>query len=138
MSFSTIRRLGITRTLSVLSMLVAPIVVVLNWLAYGMTAYWLLEYFSIIPLSLTRDLFPWWALLPLLFNGIYYYALAMGSLLEKVCTAKAFLKYFPHTLVYVNFMMPLAALRAFYQELFSEVFWEKTAHLGRGVKWPTF
>jgi len=35
-------------------------------------------------------------------------------------------------------MMPLAALRAFYQELFSEVFWEKTAHLGRGVKWPTF
>jgi len=135
---STFRRLGAFKTLSILLMLVSPIVVVLNWVAYGMTIYWLLEYFSLISLNLTRDLFPWWALLPLLFNGIYYYALAEGALLEGVCTAKVFLKYLPHLLFYVNFMMPIAALRAFYQEVFREVYWEKTAHPGRGVRWPTF
>jgi hypothetical protein len=37
--------------------------------------------------------------------------------------------------VYMNVMMPLASLRAFYQELFKKVFWEKTAHAGRGVRW---
>lgn len=136
--FSALRKLGIAKALSILFMLVAPIIVVLNWIAYGMTIWWLLEYFSTVPFSLTRNLFPWWALLPLLFNGIYYYALAKGALLERVCTVKTFLKYFPHMLFYINFMMPVAALRAFYQELFREVYWEKTAHPGRGVRWPTF
>jgi hypothetical protein len=35
----------------------------------------------------------------------------------------------------MNVMMPLASLRAFYQELFKPVFWEKTTHKGRGVRW---
>gem|GEM_PF-3520739 len=51
-------------------MLIAPLLVVLNWIAYGMTVYWLLEYLGIVPLKLTIDLFPWWAIPPLLMLSI--------------------------------------------------------------------
>jgi len=37
--------------------------------------------------------------------------------------------------IYINIMMPLAAWRAIYQSIFKEVYWEKTRHYGKGVKW---
>jgi glycosyltransferase XagB len=40
-------------------------------------------------------------------------------------------------LFYMNVMMPIAALRALYQEIFKGVAWEKTTHEGRGVLWRT-
>lgn len=135
---SVLRRLGFIKSASILAMLVSPIMVVLNWVAYGMTAYWLLEYFSILPFSFTADLFPWWSLLPLGFNVLYYYALVQGALLEGIASPKDLVKYVPHAIFYMNGMMPIAAIRAFYQEVFEEVYWEKTAHPGRGVKWVTF
>lgn len=130
-----IKRLGLIRALSILSMLVAPLMVLLNWLAYGMTIYWLLEYLGLIATKFTADLFPWWAILPLLFNAIYYYAWIKGAILEKMGSVRGLIKYLPHLLFYMNVMMPLAAIRAFYQEIFKEVFWEKTRHVGRGVRW---
>jgi len=132
-----IRRLGILKSLSIISMLIAPIIVVLNWVAYSLTLYWLLEYFGIIPLNLTANLFPWWVILPLAFNIIYYYTWIKGAMLEGMRTTKTLIKYLPHMIFYMNFMMPLAAIRAFYQEIFKDVFWEKTKHIGRGVKWAT-
>ena len=132
-----IRRLGILKSLSIISMLIAPIIVVLNWVAYSLTLYWLLEYFGIIPLNLTANLFPWWVILPLAFNIIYYYTWIKGAMLEGMGTTKTLIKYLPHMIFYMNFMMPLAAIRAFYQEIFKDVFWEKTKHIGRGVKWAT-
>jgi cellulose synthase/poly-beta-1,6-N-acetylglucosamine synthase-like glycosyltransferase len=130
-----IRRLGLFRSLSIISMLIAPIIVVLNWVAYSLTIYWLLEYLGIIPLNLTANLFPWWAILPLAFNAIYYYTWIKGAMLEGMGTAKTLVKYLPHMIFYMNFMMPLAAIRAFYQEIFRDVYWEKTKHVGRGVRW---
>ncbi|MEM1677010.1 MAG: glycosyltransferase [Nitrososphaerota archaeon] len=130
-----IKRLGLIGTLSIISMLIAPIIVVLNWLAYSLTIYWLLEYFNIVPLNLTVNLFPWWAVFPLAFNVIYYYTWIKGATLEGIGTAKTLIKYLPHMIFYMNFMMPLAAIRAFYQEIFKDVFWEKTKHFGKGVKW---
>jgi hypothetical protein len=35
----------------------------------------------------------------------------------------------------MNVMMPIAAFRALYQEIFKPVMWEKTVHEGRGVMW---
>ncbi len=132
---SVTRRIGFINTLSIIFMLIAPLIVVLNWVAYSMTIYWSLEYLGIVPFKLTVDLFPWWVILPLSFNVIYYYTWIAGAILEKIGTAKTLVKYIPHMIYYMNFMMPLAALRAFYQEIFKEVFWEKTKHLGKGVKW---
>ena len=132
---SILKRIGFISTISIVFMLIAPLIVVLNWIAYSMTIYWLLEYFGIIPFKLTVDLFPWWALLPLSFNIVYYYTWIAGATLEGVGTAKTLIKYIPHMIYYMNFMMPLAAFRAFYQEMFKEVFWEKTKHVGRGAKW---
>jgi cellulose synthase/poly-beta-1,6-N-acetylglucosamine synthase-like glycosyltransferase len=132
---SVTKRIGFINTLSIIFMLIAPLIVVLNWIAYSMTVYWLLEYLGIVPFKLTVDLFPWWAILPLSFNAIYYYTWIAGAVLEGISTAKVLLKYIPHMIYYMNFMMPIAAFRAFYQEIFREVFWEKTKHVGRGVKW---
>lgn len=134
---SIIRRLGLIKSISIASMLIAPIMVVLNWVAYSLTILWLLEYFGIASTSLTANLFPWWAILPLAFNAIYYYTWIKGAMLEGMGAAKALIKYLPHMILYMNFMMPLAAIRAFYQEIFKEVFWEKTKHVGKGVKWTT-
>lgn len=132
---SIIKRIGFVGTISIIFMLIAPLIVVLNWVAYGMTVYWLLEYFGIIPFNLTVDLFPWWALLPLSFNIVYYYTWIAGAVLEEIGVVKTLIKYIPHMIYYMNFMMPLAAFRALYQEIFKEVFWEKTKHVGKGVKW---
>jgi len=134
---SVTKRIGFINTLSIISMLIAPLIVVLNWIAYSMTTYWLLEYLGIVPFKLTIDLFPWWVILPPSFNAIYYYTWIAGAVLEGIATAKVLIKYIPHMIYYMNFMMPIAAFRAFYQEIFKEVFWEKTKHLGRGVKWMT-
>lgn len=130
-----IRRLGLIKAFSILSMLSAPIMVLLNWLAYGMTIYWLLEYLGLMRTTLTVNLFPWWAILPLSFNIIYYYAWIKGAVLEKMGSVRDLIKYLPHFIFYMNVMMPLAAVRAFYQEIFKEVFWEKTKHVGKGVRW---
>lgn len=136
MKASTIRRIGLIKILSIVSMLIAPIMVLLNWVAYSFTIYWVLEHYDLVPLNLTENLFPWWAILPLFFNVIYYYTWIKGASLEGIGTAKTLVKYLPHMIFYMNFMMPLAALRAFYQEIFKDVFWEKTKHEGRGVRWP--
>jgi hypothetical protein len=37
-------------------------------------------------------------------------------------------------LFYFYVMLPLASLRVLWQEMFRPVFWEKTAHPGRGVR----
>lgn len=132
---SLLRRIGFIGVISTVFMLIAPLIVVLNWIAYSMTIYWLLEYFGIAPFKLTVDLFPWWALLPLSFNVVYYYTCIAGAVMEGIGAVKTLIKYIPHMIYYMNFMMPLAALRAFYQEIFKEVFWEKTKHVGEGVKW---
>jgi cellulose synthase/poly-beta-1,6-N-acetylglucosamine synthase-like glycosyltransferase len=132
-----IRRLGLLRSLSIISMLIAPIMVVLNWVAYSLTIYWLLEYLDVIPLNLTANLFPWWAILPLAFNAIYYYTWIKGAMFEGIGTARTLIRYLPHMIFYMNFMMPLAAIRAFYQEIFKDIYWEKTKHVGRGVRWTT-
>ncbi|MEN2975172.1 MAG: glycosyltransferase family 2 protein [Candidatus Caldarchaeales archaeon] len=133
--FVITKRLNLIKALSILSMLIAPIIVVLNWLAYYLTIYWALEYFDIIPLNLMENTFPWWAILPLAFNVIYYYTWIKGAILEGIGTAKSLAKYLPHMIFYMNFMMPLASIRAIYQEIFKDVFWEKTKHVGKGVKW---
>lgn len=61
--------------------------------------------------------------------------LGLRTGLEEIGKKTKLVKYLPHMFVYCNFMMTLAALRALYQEIFKEVFWEKTAHPGRGVRW---
>jgi hypothetical protein len=60
--------------------------------------------------------------------------LVKGSKLEGIETQ--FLHDLPRVVYYLNFMMPAAALRALYQEIFKPVAWEKTTHDGRGVNYP--
>jgi cellulose synthase/poly-beta-1,6-N-acetylglucosamine synthase-like glycosyltransferase len=126
------KRMGLSGIFSALVMLVSPLIVVLNWIAYGVTAYWLLEMAGWAP-QVTAGVIPFWSIIPLWFNGLYYYIWIKGAKLEgiKVDTVKIL----PYMFFYMNVMMPIASMRAFYQELFKPVFWEKTTHHGRGVKW---
>ncbi len=64
---------------------------------------------------------------------MYYYIWIKGAKLEGIKVEMP--KYLPHMFVYMNVMMPLASLYAFYQNLFKPVLGEKTAHEGRGVRW---
>jgi predicted ABC-type exoprotein transport system permease subunit len=78
------------------------------------------------------DTFPFFAIAPLIFNVIYYLAWIKGAMLERI--GKKHYKYIPLMAIYMNVLMPLAALRALYQEITKPVFWEKTEHPGRGVR----
>lgn len=129
---SVAKRMGFLGIFSTLVMLVSPLIVVLNWIAYGVTAYWALEQAGIVPV-VTAGVIPFWSIIPLSFNALYYYIWIKGAKLEGIQFKT--LKYLPHMFFYMNVMMPVASLRAFYQELFKPVFWEKTTHQGRGVKW---
>ena len=126
------RRMGLSGIFSTLVMLVSPLIVVLNWISYGITAYWLLEQAGFLS-PLTAGIIPFWSIIPLWFNGLYYYIWIKGAKLEGIKVET--IRILPHMFFYMNVMMPLASLRAFYQELFKPVFWEKTTHQGRGVKW---
>jgi cellulose synthase/poly-beta-1,6-N-acetylglucosamine synthase-like glycosyltransferase len=129
---AVVKRMGVAGLFSTLAMLTSPLIVVLNWIAYSVTAYWALESAGLLP-QLTAGVVPFWSIIPLWFNGLYYYIWIKGAKLEGI--EVDFVKYLPHMFVYMNVMMPLASLRAFYQELFMPVFWEKTTHQGRGVRW---
>jgi cellulose synthase/poly-beta-1,6-N-acetylglucosamine synthase-like glycosyltransferase len=119
--------------LSIFSMLVAPLVVVFNWVAYSMTALYLLELFKALPTNLTADLFPVYSWVPLAFNAFYLYVWYAGKRLERIDVK--YWRMLPQLLFYMNVLLPVAALRALYQEIFKDVFWEKTAHPGRGFRW---
>ncbi len=128
------RRMGYMGIFSTLVMLVSPLIVVLNWIAYAVTAYWLLESAGVLPPA-TAGAIPFWTIIPLWFNALYYYIWIKGAKLEGIKVNVV--RYLPHMFFYMNVMMPIASLRAFYQELFKPVFWEKTAHQGRGVRSPS-
>jgi len=127
-----IKRIGIKNLISTILMLIAPFAVILNWVAYALTFLWILEYYHLIPYKILADTFPVFAIVPLIFNIVYYYAWIKGALIERI--GKKHYKYIPLMAIYMNILMPIAALRALYQEITKPVFWEKTEHPGRGVK----
>jgi len=129
---STIKRIGIANTIATLCMLISPLVVAFNYIAYMLTILWILEYTGVLNTSMTYNLFPSYSILPLAFNLIYYLTWFKGARLEGI---RYSIKDIPYTFIYMNIMMPLAAYRALYQCIFKDVFWEKTRHEGRGVKW---
>lgn len=126
------KRLGAVGIFSIVVMLISPLVVVLNWIAYSITIYWALEMAGIFPSVIAGNV-PFWTIVPVGFNALYYYIWIKGAKLEGIRIPVV--KYLPRLFFYMNIMMPIASLRAFYQELTKPVFWEKTAHEGRGVKW---
>lgn len=127
-----VKRIGFLNLLSIVLMLIAPFAVILNWVAYALTILWILELYKIIPMSVLSNTFPFFAIAPLIFNVIYYFAWLYGASIEGI--GKKNYKYIPFMIVYMNVLMPLAALRALYQEITKPIMWEKTEHPGRGVK----
>ncbi len=129
---STIKRIGVANTISTLCMLISPIIVAFNYIAYLLTILWILEYTGILTTNITDNLFPSYSILPLAFNLIYYLTWFNGASLEGI---RYSIKDILYAFIYMNIMMTLAAYRALYQCIFKDVFWEKTMHEGRGVKW---
>jgi cellulose synthase/poly-beta-1,6-N-acetylglucosamine synthase-like glycosyltransferase len=125
-----LRRAGPLTIISTLLMLCSPLVVLLNWASFALTGLWILEYYGITP-PLLYGIFPSWALAPLLMNAIYFGAWFLGGRYEGVKTK--WWRILPHMLFYFYVMLPLASLRALWQQMFRPVFWEKTTHPGRGV-----
>jgi len=131
---SVYKRIGIVQAFTIVLMLINPIIVLLTWVAYGFTVFWLLETYRIIQTSYVSGLFPFWSFIPLSLNALYYYVWIKAASMENIGTWKTTITHIPHMFFYLNIMMPIAALRAFYQEIFKPVFWEKTTHPGKGVK----
>ena len=135
LSPKNLERIGLLGTFSTLMMLVAPLIVVLNCLSYGLTFLWLLEISGIVPLQLMTNItFPFWVAAPVLFNALYLFIWLKGAILEGV-PLQHLHKLLPQMMWYMNIMMPIAASRALYQEIFKPIVWEKTIHEGRGVIW---
>lgn len=132
LKISIVRRIGLANVITTIFMLIAPLTVMFTYIAYTTTILWLLEELDILASSITTDLFPSLSLIPLIFNIIYYSALFKGALKEGIRGKRLdpLLAF-----VYMNIMMPIAAYRAVYQCIFKDVFWEKTKHEGRGVRW---
>ncbi len=127
---SFMRRVGFARVFSILIMLSAPLVVLLNWVCFTLTGLWILELYGLTP-PLLSDVFPTWAILPLFLNAVFISTWLLGGWFEKIKTPWWHV-IFP-MLFYSYVMMPLASLRAIYQEIAKPVMWEKTEHPGRGV-----
>jgi cellulose synthase/poly-beta-1,6-N-acetylglucosamine synthase-like glycosyltransferase len=127
---SFVKRIGFIKLLSILLMLLTPIVVLLNWVSFALTGLWILELYGITP-PLLSNVFPVWAILPAFFNVIYISAWLIGGRLERVKTP--WWSVILPMLFYTYVMMPIASLRAIYQEITKPVIWEKTEHPGRGV-----
>jgi len=135
MNYKNLKRMGALGSFSTLMMLVAPLIVVLNWLAYGITALWLLEATKILPIQLLTSItFPFWTAVPVSFNLLYLFIWLKGAKLEGVPIHRLHI-VLPQMMWYMNLMMPIAATRALYQEIFKPIMWEKTTHEGRGVMW---
>jgi len=62
------KRLGFKQLITIVLMLLAPFIVVLNWLAYGLTIYWLLEVGHVVSTDWLSGAFPVWAFVPVTFN----------------------------------------------------------------------
>ncbi len=134
LSPTNVRRIGIGRTVSIVMMLIAPFVVVLTWLAYSITLMWGLEMGGLIDPMLSRiPGVQFVTSVPLIFNFLYYYFWIKGAKLEHISFRAS--RDLPRMIYYMNVMMPIAAIRALYQELFKPIKWEKTTHEGRGVMW---
>ncbi|MEM3098010.1 MAG: glycosyltransferase family 2 protein [Nitrososphaerales archaeon] len=129
---AAIKRLGFVRIFTVLLMLLNPLIVIMNWVAYALTIYWVMEASRLLPFGIMTEAGPVWIYIPATLNALYYYVWFKGAQLEGISLDR---RYALHIIYYLNIMMPLAALRAFYQEIFKPVFWEKTKHIGRGVRW---
>lgn len=127
---SIVRRVGLHRLLSILIMLFSPLVVLLNWVSFALTGLWILELYGLTP-PLLSGVFPTWAILPTFLNVVFISAWLLGGKLEKVKTP--WWVVLPPMLLYAYIMMPIASLRALYQEIARPVMWEKTEHPGRGV-----
>jgi len=125
-----VKRIGVLRFFSILIMLCSPLVVLLNWVSFALTGLWVLEFYGMTP-PLLSGVFPTWAILPVFLNIIFISTWLIGGRLEKVRTP--WWKVILPMLVYSYLMMPLASLRALYQEIAKPVGWEKTEHPGRGV-----
>jgi glycosyltransferase XagB len=135
MSLKSVKRMGLVGAFSTLMMLVAPLIVILNWLTYGVTLLWFLEITKIIPVQLMTVIsFPFWIAIPVTFNIMYLSIWLAGAKFEGIPVSN-FHKLIPQMIWYMNLMMPIAASRALYQEIFQPVVWEKTTHEGRGVMW---
>jgi cellulose synthase/poly-beta-1,6-N-acetylglucosamine synthase-like glycosyltransferase len=135
MDLKSLRRMGLVGAFSTLMMLVAPLIVVLNWVTYGITLLWFLEITRAIPVSLMTSIaFPFWMAIPVTFNIMYLSIWLKGAKLEGI-PVQSLHKLIPQMIWYMNLMMPIAASRALYQEIFKPVMWEKTTHEGRGVMW---
>ena len=131
----TLKRLGGLGVFSTLMMLVSPIVVVLNWVSYGLTGLWALEVSGIMsPKVISSITFPFWTAVPAAFNIMYLAIWLKGAALEGI-SIKGLYATLPQMICYMNVLMPIAASRALYQEIFKAVVWEKTVHEGRGVAW---
>jgi len=126
-----IKKYGFMRLLAILLMLISPIIVFINVIAYALTITWILEYFKLIP-PIVSGLFPAWAALPVAMNILYYSTWFLGAKIEGV--RYKLLRVLPQIIFYVNIMHSVAAFRALYQEITKPIFWEKTVHEGRGVR----
>jgi hypothetical protein len=115
-------------------MLIAPLVVILSLAAYSITFVWLLEKTGLTGPIISVSI-PVWSAIPASFNILYLYIWLKGAKLEGIPVN--IFRQIPHLIYYMNVMMPIAALRALYQEIFKPVAWEKTTHEGRGVMWRT-
>lgn len=133
LNISLMKRMGFLSVFSTVMMLASPLIVLLTWFSYALTAVWLLETVQILP-PLVSEFLPLWSVIPLAFNAFYYYIWMKGAQLEGTWNRRL-IKYIPHMFYYMNVMMAIASFRAFYQEIFKAVYWEKTTHSGRGIQW---
>ena len=127
-----LKKYGFTNLATLFLMLINPVIVFVNLIAYSITIIWILEFLGLLP-PLVSTTVPFWAFITAGINVLYYYAWFKGAELEKVTVNR--LRILPYLIFYLNIMLPIAALRALYQQLFQPVFWEKTQHPGRGVRW---
>ena len=133
LSLGALRRLGLRLSLSMFFGLVTPFVMMIVPLSYFLTVLWFItDFFRVWMPGLMTSVFPPWAIVPFLFNFIFYTGTVVGVLLET----KKYSDIPWLTLLFIPYMLLhiMGVLYAGWQHLTKPVFWAKTEHYGLGAR----
>jgi cellulose synthase/poly-beta-1,6-N-acetylglucosamine synthase-like glycosyltransferase len=126
------RRLGFLKTLSMILVLGAPFVMILVPIGYALTFLWAVtEVFKLWAPGLMALTFPRWAVIPLLFNFVFYGAVLAGIVLEN--KNRRNLLWLPTYFLYM-FLHIAGLIYAFWLHWTRPLYWAKTEHYGLGWK----
>ena len=131
-ALKNVRRLGLKMALTMILSMATPFVMIFVPIGFLLTFLWIItDVLKIGFPGLMTSVFPDWAIIPLLFNFIFYGGVVAAILIEDKNYWN--LLWVPVFFIYM-FLHIAGVLYAIWLHLTKPIYWAKTEHYGYGVK----